>query len=161
MNVYTLTLDNIIVLETMDPLSRNLEEEEIMENIIDEDTSQYLNLEGHDDSSSSHGEDDDSGERTLVITKSVEVYAWIKPLLTSTNNLLLHVLINASFLFKPSRSTSQQPSSSTKKSKRGASHRLKDRAKFTIEAVRVDGRPMEPKNAAEKFVHREIGRAHV
>ena len=49
MNVYTLTLDNIIILETMDPLSRNLEEEEIMENIIDEDTSQYLNLEGHDD----------------------------------------------------------------------------------------------------------------
>ena len=85
MNVYTLTLDNIIVLETMDPLSRNLKEEEIMENIIDEDTSQYLNLEGHDDSSSSHGEDDDSGERTLVITKSVEVYAWIKHLLTCTD----------------------------------------------------------------------------
>ena len=74
LNVYSLTLDNIIVLETMDPLSRNLEEEEIMENMIHEDTSQYLNLEGHDDSSSSHGEDDDSGERTLVITKSVEVY---------------------------------------------------------------------------------------
>ena len=100
MNVYTLTLDNIIVLETMDPLSRNLEEEEIMENIIDEDTSQYLNLEGHDDSSStSHGEDEDSGERNLVVTKSGEVYALIKPLLTSTNNLLLHVLINASFFF--------------------------------------------------------------
>ena len=85
MNVYSLTLDNIIVLETMDPLSRNLEVEEIMENMIHEDTSQYLNLEGHDDSSSSHGEDDDSGERTLVITKSVEVYAWINPLLTSTD----------------------------------------------------------------------------
>ena len=99
MNVYTLTLDNIIVLETMDPLSRNLEEEEIMENIIDEDTSQYLNLEGHDGSSSSHGEDEDSSERNLVITKSGEVYALIKPLLTSTNNLLLHVLINASFFF--------------------------------------------------------------
>ena len=80
LNVYTLTLDNIIVLETMDPLSRNLEEEEIMENIIDEDTSQYLNLEGQDDSSSSHGEDEDSGERYLVITKSGEVYALIKPL---------------------------------------------------------------------------------
>ena len=99
MNVYTLTLDNIIVLETMDPLSRNLEEEEIMENIIDEDTSQYLNLEGHDDISSSHGEDEDSGERNLMVTKSGEVYALIKPLLTSTNNLLLHVLINASFFF--------------------------------------------------------------
>ena len=99
MNVYSLTLDNIIVLETMDPLSRNLEEEEIMENMIHEDTSQYLNLEGHDDSSSSHGEDEDSGERNLVITKSGEVYALIKPLLTSTNNLLLHVLINASFFF--------------------------------------------------------------
>ena len=99
LNVYTLTLDNIIVLETMDPLSRNLEEEEIMENIIDEDTSQYLDLEVHDDNSSSHGEDEDSGERNLVITKSGEVYALIKPLLTSTNNLLLHVLINASFFF--------------------------------------------------------------
>jgi len=89
----------------MDPLSRNLEEEEIMENIIDEDTSQYLNLEGHDDdsSSTSHGEDEDSdedsGERNLMVTKSGEVYALIKPLLTSTNNLLLHVLINASFFF--------------------------------------------------------------
>ena len=51
--------------------------------MIHEDTSQYLNLEGHDDSSSSHGEDDNSGERTLVIAKSVEVYAVIKPLLTS------------------------------------------------------------------------------
>ncbi len=29
---------------------------------------------------------------------------------------------------------------------------MKDRAKFTIEAVRVDGRPMEPKKAADKFV---------
>jgi hypothetical protein len=101
LNVYSLTLDNIIVLETMDPLSRNLEEEEIMENIIDEDTSQYLNLEGHDDdsSSTSHGEDEDSGERNLMVTKSGEVYALIKPQLTSTNNLLLHVLINASFFF--------------------------------------------------------------
>src|SRR3954466_1673844 len=39
-----------------------------------------------------------------------------------------------------------------KKSKRGVSHRLKDRAKFTIEAVRVDGRPMKPQKAADKFV---------
>jgi hypothetical protein len=85
--------DNIIVLETMNPNNRNLEDEEYLQNIIregdgDEDTSQYLNLEGHDDSgddSSSHGEDDDSGERTLVITKSGEVYAWIKPLLTCTD----------------------------------------------------------------------------
>ena len=69
----------------MDPLSRNLEDEEIMENMIHEDTSQYLNLEGHGDSSSSHGEDNDSGARTLLITKSVEVYAWIKPLLTCTD----------------------------------------------------------------------------
>ena len=29
---------------------------------------------------------------------------------------------------------------------------MKDRAKFTIEAVRVDGRPMEPKKATDKFV---------
>ena len=29
---------------------------------------------------------------------------------------------------------------------------MKDRVKFTIEAVRVDGRPMEPKKAADKFV---------
>ena len=29
---------------------------------------------------------------------------------------------------------------------------MKDRAKFTIKAVRVDGRPMEPKKAADKFV---------
>ena len=48
LNVYSLTLDNIIGLETMDPLSRNLEDEEIMENMIHEDTSQYLKMEGHD-----------------------------------------------------------------------------------------------------------------
>src|SRR3954469_12070879 len=39
-----------------------------------------------------------------------------------------------------------------KQSKRGASQRLKDRAKFTIEAVYVDGMPMEPKKAADKFI---------
>jgi hypothetical protein len=29
---------------------------------------------------------------------------------------------------------------------------LGERAKFTIEAIRVDGKPMEPKKAADKFV---------
>ena len=101
LNVYSLTLYNIIVLETMDPLSRNLEEEEIMENIIDEDTSQYLNLEGHDDTSSSHGEDDDSGEHTLVIAKSVGYMhglslCWLAPI---DLYIYVYVLINVSFFF--------------------------------------------------------------
>ena len=64
----------------MDPHGRNEDEEEYMEELIrdgDDITSQYLNLEGGDDSSSHgmDGEDDDSGdERTLVITNSGEVY---------------------------------------------------------------------------------------
>jgi len=63
----------------MDPHGRNEDEEEYMEDLIrdGDDISSYLNLEGGDGSSSSHGmdgEDDDSGERTLVITKSGEVY---------------------------------------------------------------------------------------
>ena len=66
----------------MDPHGRNEDEEEYLEGMIrendgDDITSQYLNLEGGDDSSSHgmEGEDDGSGDAgTLMITKSGEVY---------------------------------------------------------------------------------------
>ena len=92
----------------MDPHGRDLEKENVLEEIIcDADiASEYLNDSGgegeHDDGSGGEGEDDGSGgegEDALTVSKSGEVYILIKPLLTRCINCIVYAFINTSFFF--------------------------------------------------------------